>query len=331
MNGQTEDHDIPCDAWLADLVGPGGRNWTLDMDEVRDLGRAIIRLRAEVAQLQDARAERDACHGLYAEILRLCGHDREQGHPGVVDAVRGVLAERDKLQAFKTWVHQYLDAQAVPHHPPGTHGAAGCRIGDRMDWLIERLHRAVEHGTEEETLHWDAVAKCDRLEAEVKRLQAVIDTPAKMVFADGREPTENERHLWNLLTWREADLAKQKEQTEYFKRRCDEAGAKLDQAEAERTALARLTAWQAKYTESRVSWVRTASGYLIVSLRDRCDEDIAGTRWVQAWDRKPSRWPPFAPSDPIVFVGTDERPATLDECIVAALDLWDAQEPEVPS
>lgn len=51
-------------------------------------------------------------------------------------------AERDKLQAFKDWVHAYLDGQGVPHHPSGTHGAAGCRIGDRMDWLMERLRTA---------------------------------------------------------------------------------------------------------------------------------------------------------------------------------------------
>ncbi len=41
-----------------------------------------------------------------------------------------------KLQAFKDWVHAYLDTHGVPHHPPGPHGAEGCRIGDRMDWLM---------------------------------------------------------------------------------------------------------------------------------------------------------------------------------------------------
>ena len=50
-------------------------------------------------------------------------------------------AERDKLQAFKTWVHEYLDAHGVPHHPPGTHGAEGCRIGDRMDWVFAERDR----------------------------------------------------------------------------------------------------------------------------------------------------------------------------------------------
>ncbi len=45
----------------------------------------------------------------------------------------------EKLQAFKDWVHGYLDTHGVPHHPPGPHGAEGCRIGDRMDWLMQYL------------------------------------------------------------------------------------------------------------------------------------------------------------------------------------------------
>jgi hypothetical protein len=51
----------------------------------------------------------------------------------------------DHLQAFKDWCHSYLDAHGVPHHPPGSHGTEGCRIGDRMDWLVARL-RAAESG-----------------------------------------------------------------------------------------------------------------------------------------------------------------------------------------
>jgi hypothetical protein len=46
------------------------------------------------------------------------------------------LAERQK---FKDWVHNYLDTHGVPHHPPGTHGEHGCRIGDRMDWIWSEL------------------------------------------------------------------------------------------------------------------------------------------------------------------------------------------------
>jgi len=46
--------------------------------------------------------------------------------------------------------------------------------------------------------------------AERDRLQAILDQPVTMLFADGREPTRNERHLRNLLSWRmkEAEEAK---------------------------------------------------------------------------------------------------------------------------
>ncbi len=56
--------------------------------------------------------------------------------------------ERDKLLTFKDWVHAYLNVHDVPDHPPGTHGAEGCRIGDRMDWLMAKLanaEQAVDH------------------------------------------------------------------------------------------------------------------------------------------------------------------------------------------
>ncbi len=63
------------------------------------------------------------------------------GHPdwpmSVMRQLEAERAAREKLQAFKDWVHSYLDGVGVPHHPPGTHGAAGCRIGDRMDWLMD--------------------------------------------------------------------------------------------------------------------------------------------------------------------------------------------------
>jgi hypothetical protein len=52
--------------------------------------------------------------------------------------IKQLAADVDKLQKFKDWVHGYLDSKGVPHHPPGTHGAEGCRIGDRIDWMLAR-------------------------------------------------------------------------------------------------------------------------------------------------------------------------------------------------
>ncbi len=71
-------------------------------------------------------------------------HARSAGDERAAAEVERVTAERDKLQRFKDWVHNYLDTHGVPHHPPGTHGAEGCRIGDRMDWLMERVNQLAE-------------------------------------------------------------------------------------------------------------------------------------------------------------------------------------------
>jgi len=47
--------------------------------------------------------------------------------------VETLKAERDKLAAFKAFVHRRLDEMEVPTHPDGKHSKAGCRIGDRLD------------------------------------------------------------------------------------------------------------------------------------------------------------------------------------------------------
>lgn len=67
----------------------------------------------------------DIQRGIVARFANLC---------------RSRAAEVERLQAYKDWTHAYLDAVGVPHHPPGPHGAEGCRIGDRMDWLMTRLN-----------------------------------------------------------------------------------------------------------------------------------------------------------------------------------------------
>lgn len=86
-----------------------------------------------------------------------------------------LTAERDKLQAFKNWVHGYLDSHEVPHHPPGTHGAEGCRIGDRMDWLMQQIDRLK--------------AEVERLKKESAWVRKKLDLPEDTPFVSGNSDT----------------------------------------------------------------------------------------------------------------------------------------------
>lgn len=76
---------------------------------------------------------------LRASLIRYPGESECGLSCAAVISLLDVLADRER---FKAWVHDYLDTHAVPHHPPGTHGASGCRIGDRMDWLMGQLAEA---------------------------------------------------------------------------------------------------------------------------------------------------------------------------------------------
>jgi hypothetical protein len=101
--------------------------------------------------------------------------------------IDALTAERDKLQAYKAWTHSYLDQHGVPHHPPGTHGAEGCRIGDRMDWLMAELEatrgckpdeyeliRSSERAAQEARRH--AEKERDRLAERVRELEKVCES-----------------------------------------------------------------------------------------------------------------------------------------------------------
>lgn len=49
----------------------------------------------------------------------------------------GELKEKvEKLQAFKDYVHQRLDDAGVEKEPNGEHSEHGCRIGDRLDLVL---------------------------------------------------------------------------------------------------------------------------------------------------------------------------------------------------
>lgn len=45
----------------------------------------------------------------------------------------------EKTKAFKDFVHRRLDTAGVPKEfPDGEHTKEGCRIGDRLDWVLEK-------------------------------------------------------------------------------------------------------------------------------------------------------------------------------------------------
>jgi hypothetical protein len=113
----------------------------------------------------------------HPELGRLTVTAQRQEGKTPMDLKAEAEAERDKLQAFKDWCHAYLDAVGVPHHPPGTHGAAGCRIGDRMDWLMDWLTAKL------------AAAEADRdaLAAAATRLAAQVEESAGRLSAVQQE------------------------------------------------------------------------------------------------------------------------------------------------
>lgn len=45
--------------------------------------------------------------------------------------------EAGRLQGFKAYVHARLDQDGVPTNPDGPHSKEGCRVGDRLDWLLK--------------------------------------------------------------------------------------------------------------------------------------------------------------------------------------------------
>lgn len=121
---------------------------------VENLERGIAELQSQLEKFEDNLAAAK-------EELR-----RREANGNLIEQRDDLRAERDKLQAFKDWVHAYLDGKSVPHHPPGTHGAAGCRIGDRMDWLFGQFAE---------------------LRAEVERLKEIIRLSGDGAYSAGKE------------------------------------------------------------------------------------------------------------------------------------------------
>lgn len=94
--------------------------------------------------------------GLRAMPLAIAGHVQQPGrlYIEVTQDVRDRLTastqqlthERERAEraeAFKTWVHNYLDGKGVPADPdPEGNAKHGCRISGRMNWAFAKLAAA---------------------------------------------------------------------------------------------------------------------------------------------------------------------------------------------
>lgn len=110
------------------------------------------------------------------------------------EKIDAMTAERDKLAAFKAWVHSFLDVKGIPHHPPGTHGAEGCRIGDRMDYVFAKMGQLYEDlKCDDKAAIYDerdaAIKRAESAEAKLAELEEAIritDDPMAVWEGEGK-------------------------------------------------------------------------------------------------------------------------------------------------
>jgi hypothetical protein len=92
-------------------------------------------LTAETAAREKAELERDAAIARAGDAAAALTCERRNSEI-LAENAKDAQARADKLEAFKAFVHKRLDDAAVPTDPPGEHRDAGCRIGQRLDWLF---------------------------------------------------------------------------------------------------------------------------------------------------------------------------------------------------
>jgi hypothetical protein len=84
-------------------------------------------------------------HGYRAYIAAYKCDDKQGEIARLTVALKDAEERIEKLQAFKDYTHDRLTEAGVPERPtmPANHTAAGCRIGDRLDWLFSQDIRLV--------------------------------------------------------------------------------------------------------------------------------------------------------------------------------------------
>ena len=123
--------------------------WNLDCESTDEQFVEIISRHIAAATEETRHALLRACRALGVELP-------ETLVPCVLAAdcelkANTLAAQLAGSQAFKTWVHEWLDRNGVPADPaPEQTAATGCRISGRMEWLKSQLAAAKQ---ENETWH----------------------------------------------------------------------------------------------------------------------------------------------------------------------------------
>jgi hypothetical protein len=88
--------------------------------------------------------------------------------------------ERDKLQAFKDYVHGRFDTAGIERDPESVHKAEGCRVGGRFDILISERNRYLK---------------------ELDEALAKLQQPDRMIMRDGEKLWEVTPKPYGLPIW----------------------------------------------------------------------------------------------------------------------------------
>ena len=90
---------------------------------------------AAEAQLDPMRTERDELRNI-AETAQRQFDELNEITQQLQTQIGTALDQRDKLAAFKKFVHERLDRAGVPHDPePEATARHGCRVEGRLNWL----------------------------------------------------------------------------------------------------------------------------------------------------------------------------------------------------
>jgi hypothetical protein len=127
-------------AELAAAIAQGEHNLEL-VEATQGRENAFREQRDEAIRERDDARKAARCHEETIETLRAAVAKADERALAFDQLRRQAEAERDHLAKFKAYAHERLDGLEVPANPnpQGEHARAGCRIGERFDWLRDRM------------------------------------------------------------------------------------------------------------------------------------------------------------------------------------------------